>query len=185
MAVELERQMSVEEFDKWTLTVDHNYEFVGGEVIEVVSHSYASYVAARLLVRIGSYVEAHQLGYFTGADGGYHVGEERYIPDVGFISNQRHPQPPAETSINLPPDLAVEVVSPTDKERALRVKVTNYLAAGTTVWVVYPDEKRIYIHRPNQVVEIVNENQTISNEPTLPGFVLTVADLFHQKQNEP
>lgn len=181
MAIEIGNRMTVQEFDKWILLPENSqqqYEYVAGEALPVVSHSYSSYIAARFLMRIGIFVESNQLGYITGADGGYQVGNERYIPDVGFISGKRLSQPPHETYVPEAPDLVVEVVSPTDRTSTLQVKISNYLAADTTVWVVYPDEKTVYIHRPGQMVEIVYENGLAENEPKLPGFQLKMSDIF-------
>lgn len=51
-------------------------------------------------------------------------------------------------------DLAVEVKSPTDREMLMTIKVSNYLAAGTVVWAVYPDEGEIHVQRPRKGVSI-------------------------------
>lgn len=181
MAVQVRQRMTAAAFDEWVMlpeNAEQSYEFIGGEVVEVVSHSYSSYIAARFLIKIGVFVEAHELGYVTGADGGYKVGEERYLPDVGFISNMRQPEIPNEVYIPQSPDLAVEVVSPTDKERTLLVKISNYLAASTTVWVVYPDEREVHIHQTGKTVQIMGVGDTLSGGEVLPGFELAVSDIF-------
>lgn len=181
MAVEISNRMTVQKFDEWVLLPENDqqiYEYVRGEALPMVSNHYASYVAARFLIKMGAFVESNQLGYVTGADGGYKVGEERYIPDVGFISIKRQAEPSYDVYNPLAPDLVVEVVSPTDRASILQVKISNYLAAGTTVWVVYPEEKTVYIHRPGQSVDIVREAGTIKNEPKFPGFELKLSDIF-------
>lgn len=135
MVLNIKERVTVTAFETFIAEQsDKDYELIGGEIVEVVSHSFSSYIAARLLIKIGMFVEANQSGYVTGADGGYIVGDERYLPDVGFISGKRLSQPPHETYISLAPDLAVEVKSPTDREMLMTIKVSNYLAAGTVVW---------------------------------------------------
>ena len=175
----LRERVSVEKFEAFISTqTDKDFELIGREIIEVVSHSYASHIAAELLARIGIFVDDNQLGYYTGADGGYIVGDERYLPDVGFISNKRLKQPPSETYIPLPPDLAIEVKSPTDQERLLTIKVSNYLAAGTVVWVVYPDEQEIHVHRAGHSVYIYTVKDTLIDNNVLSGFSLDLKRIF-------
>ena len=153
-------------------------EYIGGDVIEVVSNSYASLTAARILARLLFYVDEHRLGYVTGADGGYIVSNKRYTPAVGFISKQKQPDPPRVTWIPYPPDLAVEVLSPSDGPADTRIKVVNYLQAGVTVWLVAPDHKQVEIFTPGQAVRQVGVEDTLDGGDVLPGFQLAVKDIF-------
>ena len=57
-------------------------------------------------------------------------------------------------------------------------KVRLYLEAGTVVWVIDPDFRRVSVHRPGRPVETLHETQELSGEPELPGFRVRVADLF-------
>ena len=177
------RLYSAEMFDNYAQRPENTgrrLELVGGEIIEVVSNNYASMIAAAILLEIGLHVKRGRLGYVTGADGGYIVAGERYIPDVGFISRQRQPEPCHDTWNPQAPDLAVEVLSPTDEERTLRIKVSNYLAAGTVVWVVDPNARTIEIHTPGQPVQVLIESDTLTAEGLFPGFALKLAEVFEQ-----
>lgn len=180
MATQLKQQMTVEAFDAWVeqLADDANYEYIAGEVVEVVSNNYSSQIAARILTFIGMYLINHSIGYVTGADGGYRVKGERYIPDVAFISKTRQSKPSHATYNPLAPDLAVEVVSPTDTEKLMLVKLSNYLASGTTVWIVYPTEKEVHIHRPGEGAAVLNVEHSLPGDDILPGFSLPVQDIF-------
>ncbi len=169
------------EFEAWALlpeNAERRLELVAGEVVSVVSNNYASAVAARILIRLGAYVEARELGYITGADGGYRVGEDRYIPDVAYISKGRQPQPSQEAYNPQPPDLAVEVLSPTDDLHVLRRKVTNYLAVGVTVWLVLPEERAVEVYVPGQPVQQLGAKDTLRGGELLPDFDLPVEDIF-------
>jgi Uma2 family endonuclease len=173
--------VTAKDFDEWALlpeNVEENYEFISGEIVAVVSNSYDSQVAALILVQILVYVRKKSLGWVTGADGGYQVGEERYIPDVGFLSVKRQPEPPRESYISMAPDLAVEVVSPTDSALNLRVKVANYLLAGSNVWMVDPDAKTVEVYQPGKTALILGADDTIPGGDALPGFSLPVTDIF-------
>ncbi len=173
--------MTAAEFEAWALQAENaeqRLELVAGEVVAVVSNNYASAVAARILIRLGAYIEKRKLGYLTGADGGYQVGEDRYIPDVAYISKQRQPQPSLEAYNPQPPDLAVEVLSPTDDARVVRRKVANYLAAGVTVWLVLPEERAVEVYAPGQPVQTLGEKDTLRGGELLPDFALPVKDIF-------
>lgn len=155
-------------------------ELVGGEIVEVVSNNYASMIAVWLAAKLIAFTEAQSLGRVTGADGGYQVAGERYIPDVGFITYPRQPEPCREAWNPLAPDLAVEVISLTDDERVLRIKVTNYLAAGTVVWVIDPEAQAIDIHTPGQPVQVLTADDTLNGGAILPGFTLAVRQIFER-----
>ena len=72
---------------------DRRFEYVEGEITEVVSNNYCSMVAARIAGEMFVYIKGTDLGYILGADGGFQVGEDRYIPDVSFISKRQQPTP--------------------------------------------------------------------------------------------
>jgi len=80
----------------------------------------------------------------------------------------------------IPPDLAVEVVSPSNRPGEIAKKVREYLAVGTLlVWVVYPERRTVVMHRPGQAGTItLGDADTIENLPELPGFRCPVADFF-------
>lgn len=154
-------------------------ELIGGELVDVVSNVHASRLAARILGALVAYLENNPIGDVTGADGGYCVGDDRYIPDVGYIARSRQPDPPLGAAYNpLPPDLAVEVLSPTDSLTAVMDKVVNYLAAGTLVWLVFPEGQEIKVYVPGQPVKSLSSVDTLSGGSLLPGFSLELKKLF-------
>jgi Uma2 family endonuclease len=167
-----------DEFIQLPSNADKSFEFIGGEIVEVVSNSYCSEIAANIMIELGGFVKRNKLGRMTSADGGYIVSGEKYIPDIAFISLARQPEPSHETYNPNPPDLVVEVVSPTDQEKNLLIKVANYLAAGTRVWVVRPDSQVIEDYTPGKPVKVTGNEGTISGGSILPGFVLAVKDIF-------
>ena len=180
MAVQIKRH-TIEEFDTWVAlpeNAERLFEFVGGEIVEVPSNPYSSYVSSRIIRRMGAFVEDHDLGYVTGKAGGYMVLGERYAPDVAYISRERQPELPEEGYNPNPPDLAVEVVSPSDDLKRLQIKVVNYLAAGTVVWVVYSETREVEIYAPGKAVKIVDINGVLDGGDVLPGFTLPVKEIF-------
>lgn len=174
--------ITVEEFDQMAelpANAARRLEYVGGEIVELVSNNYASAVASKINFFIQLYLTQHPVeGYVTGADGGYQVTGERYIPDVAFIAKSRQPALSHDTYNPNPPDLAVEVMSPTDRADELRLKVANYLTAGTTVWVVAPETKTVEVYTPGQRAYRVNIEHVLDGGDILPGLQIAVADIF-------
>jgi Uma2 family endonuclease len=180
MAVGTQRY-TVEEFERFIEepgNAERLFEFVGGEIVEVPSNPYGSHIAMRIARRLAAWVEDRQLGFVTGEAGGYIISGERYAPDVAYISKARQPRL-AERGYNPnPPELAVEVLSPSDQPGGMRVKLTNYLAAGTTVWVVDPERRVVEVHAPGQRAQIARIDGTLDGGEILPGFQLAVKDIF-------
>lgn len=161
-------------------------EFIQGEIIEVVSSWEPAELAGLFLGFILLFVRANRLGKVTGADGGYAVGDERVIPDVGFVRGERLPAS-LKGIVWFPgaPDLAVEVLSPSDRPQEMRLKLTNYLAAGTTVWVVDPELATVEVHTPGQAAQLVRAGETLTGGAVLPGFVLPLREIFDVPTNQP
>ncbi len=178
--------ITAEEFERLALlpeNADRRLELIGGDIVEVVSNNYSSIVASRISFFIQLYLMQHGVaGYVTGADGGYCVGDERYIPDVAFVSKSRQPAPSRDAYNAIAPDLAVEVLSPSDQQDVLRLKIVNYLAAGTTVWVVNPDNQTVEVYTPGQRAYRLGSADTLTGGDLLPGFALPVKDIFPQEE---
>jgi len=158
---------------------DKRFEWVGGEIVEVPSNTIVSEIAIQIAFLIKLFLHQNHLkGHVTGEAGGYQIGDERYAPDVAYVSPLRQEKMSPEPYNPNPPDLAVEVVSPHDRERHLSVKVANYLAAGVVVWVVYPDEKLVQVYAPGAAVKILYEKDTLEGGAVLPGFSVVVGEFF-------
>jgi Uma2 family endonuclease len=106
------------------------------------------------------------------------IGNERYIPDCAFVSRKRQAQPPPAAYNPIPPDLAVEVLSPSNTPDEIAIKVDNYLRAGTVVWVVNGDAQRVTVHRPDAAPKTSGIEDTLDGGDVLPGFTLPVRDIF-------
>jgi len=174
--------MAVEDFEAFTFmpeNADRLFEFIGGEVVEAPSNPYSSEVSSKIIYFLHQWMrDTNITGHVTGEQGGYRVSGERYAPNVAFISKARQPELAREGYNPNAPDLAAEVVSPTDSERLLKIKIANYLAAGTTVWAVYPETKEIEVYAPGEPVKVLDENATLDGGKALPGFKLAVQDVF-------
>jgi Uma2 family endonuclease len=158
---------------------DKLFELIDGERVQKM----ASFKPSQIAMRIGYYFNASVIpsgiGYITGADGSYILSEkDEFMPDVAYISKQRLPHPP-EREVLGAPDLAVEVKSPSDSKRQMRLKAEAYLRFGTQlVWLVFADEKVIEVYVPEQDVMVFTIEDTLDGGAVLPGFKLAVKDIF-------
>lgn len=173
--------VSVDEFYQFIQlpeNTDKRYELIAGEIVEVVSSNRSSGLASRFIYHLYGFAESHDLGHVTAPDGGYQFAGEQYIPDVAYISYERLPELTDDAYYAEPPELVVEVISPTDSQRKIMVKVGNYLAVGTTVWVVYPDDQVVHVYVPGEKVRILTKTDTLLGDPVLPGFELPLDRIF-------
>ncbi len=100
--------------------------------------------------------------------------------DVAYIAADLAARPATETTlIDGVPVLAVEILSPSDRQEEIDEKIDAYLQAGVAlVWVIHPPHRTVQIFRPGNEPELVNVRQELSAEPQLPGFRVAVAQLF-------
>jgi Uma2 family endonuclease len=174
-------RVSTTEYETFTglpENADRVFEFIGGEIIEVGSNPYSSEIASLISFFIRLFIRENGIvGRVTGEAGLYDVMGDRYAPDVAFIASA-DPLPYEQGYNPDPPQLAVEVISPSDRSSRLAVKVANYLAAGTVVWVVYPQEREVHVYAPGQRTRILGEGDVIDGGDVLPGFSLPVREIF-------
>ena len=129
-------------------------------------------------------MRAHKLGYVFGSQTGYRCFSVKKNlvrkPDVSCIMRGRFAgEVIPKGDITIPPDLAVEVVSPNDLYEAVEIKVDEYIKAGVRlVWVVCPATKSIMVRRPNKTVNFLDVNDSLSGEDVLPGFSCSVNEVF-------
>ena len=77
------------------------------------------------------------------------------------------------------PDFVVELRSPTDELPVLLSKMPEYIANGASIgWLIDPNTRRVYVYRPNEEVVVLENPESVSGEPLLPGFSLQMAELW-------
>jgi Uma2 family endonuclease len=159
---------------------DKTFELMDGEILEKMPNSaYNSEIAMNIGFFIKSYLLVNnKKGHVSGEGGGYHVGKDVYAPDIAYTSFERQPQLDQSGFNRLSPELAVEVVSPSDKQQEIVTKVGNYIAAGVVVWVVYPQSKEVAVHVSGQFVQTLGLEDTLQGGDLLPGFQLPIKQIF-------
>jgi Uma2 family endonuclease len=163
---------------------DKRLALIDGEIIEMASSSQKNAViAARTIYFLNAFVIPRDLGYATGADGGFTLDEHNARqPDVGFISKARHPELDG-VEFPIAPDLAVEVISSSESSKDVLKKVTRYIQAGTRlVWTVYPEDKTIYVWKASAEgglnAQSLKGDDLLDGGDVLPGFSLKVSEIF-------
>lgn len=170
---------------------DHRYELLDGRLVEKQMGAKAARVALILGTRMEIHAAANHLGLVFPGDAGYQIfGARRNRvrkPDLSFICTGRllNDDPP-EGHVLIPPDLAVEVISPNDLAYEVEQKIAEYLEAGIRLlWFIYPPARSVYVIHPNGQVSRLTVADTLTGEDVLPGFVCPVADLFWKPEAQP
>jgi Uma2 family endonuclease len=116
------------------------------------------------------------------------TGHARRKPDVSVLSFKRWPADkpfPKGDFIPAAPDLAVEVISPHEKNQTTLRKLREYFRAGVrTVWLVLPETEQVYVYSSVKDVRIVDRDDDLTGDPVVPGFRLPIAALFVPRPTE-
>lgn len=154
------------------------YEYVKGELVPMSPptrmHSKISVKVIRYLDR---HVDENQLGE-VHVEATFQVGERGLKPDVAFVST---PRLDGDENIGfpIPPDLAIEVVSPTDAQSRVVDKAFAYLNAGTRlVWVLEPRSQTVTVYRSERDITLLTREDALTGEDVVPGFTCPVSQLF-------
>jgi len=138
---------------------------------------------ATLAALLRNFVKPRKLGRVFGAETGIVVARNPdtvRAADAAFMSNERAAQVEDFTRfLDVPPDLVVEVVSPTDRWNEIDEKVTEYLDIGVRlVWVINPKTRSVHIYRPASDVRRLVEADVLDGADVLPGFLVPIKELF-------
>jgi Uma2 family endonuclease len=159
----------------------YKYELVDGEIIASPSGVYSSAVATRISYLLQMYTDKNPVGLVMGADVGIRLPDGNVrSPDVSVVRMEKLPggKPPRSFGA-FAPDLAVEVLSPSDSPRLVADKIGEYLQCGVSlVWLVDPDAKSVTIFRSLTDVRSLQSGDTITADPVLPGFSCAVERFF-------
>ncbi|OKH40753.1 hypothetical protein NIES2119_00070 [[Phormidium ambiguum] IAM M-71] len=107
----------------------------------------------------------------------------KYAPDASWIKLERwNSLSPEQQQKFAPicPDFVVELRSPSDNLKPLQEKMEEYMKEpGVQLgWLIDRKNRRVYIYRPNQAVEILDNPETISGDLVLPGFILNLSKVW-------
>lgn len=108
-------------------------------------------------------------------------------PDLAWVRRERWNALTREERKRFPPicpDFVVELRSPTDALRPLKKKMEEYIDNGAQLgWLIDPLERKFYVYRPQEAVEVLEDPETVSGDPVLPGFTLNVRALWVETED--
>ena len=164
---------------------DRSIELVEGEIIEMSKPSgLHGQITMLLSLKIANHVVENGLGIVTAADTGFIL--ERNLDgrdtvralDIAFLSSASVPAVLPDQLVDVAPDLAVEVISPSNKVADMHRKIRQLLAAGTKlVWIVYPETHTVEVHTQSGATTL-EDDESVSGGDVLPGFEIPVREIF-------
>lgn len=168
---------------------DTLFEVVNGEIVEKMGAGGLHHFTLKIILNIlDDFVRANNLGIVV-PDGLLYLLNKRgrgikgaRIADISFIRREKFPKNwNMEEPFPGAPDLAIEIMSPTDTTEETLQRVRDYLAAGTEqVWVFFPRQKEVHQHRRDvpETVRVYYEHERMDVAALFPGLETTVADFF-------
>ena len=162
----------------------YRYELVKGELRKMApAGSEHGVLTLRLAWRLAQHIEKHELGVFFAAETGFRIKSDPdtvRAPDVAFVRKERIP----DTGIPKgywqgAPDLAVEVISPSDTYVEVEDKVLDWIIAGASmVWVVNPRHRTVTVHNSLRDSTLLTEEDELNGGDVIEGFQCRVAEIF-------
>ena len=155
---------------------------------QVKDHAHG-WIIDNLSRRHSPYVHDRELGRLTYSQEGYDIsrvgaeGETIWAPDLGFVSTERLPIVREARRqgkyARLAPDLAVEVVSPSEGRTYVTEKVQRWLSAGTRLlWVIWPGSQTVEVWQGDEPMHSLSAPDRLDGLEVVPGFTMLVAELF-------
>ena len=166
----------------WEARSNRLFELYDGVLVEKTMSSFESFLAVRICVLLSNFITPRKLGIVLGADGMLQLvpGMIR-IPDASFIAMNKLPGKFSvqEPIASLVPDLAVEVLSRGNTREEMEGKLDEYFEVGVReVWYVDPRLKRVRVYETRTNLRELTEADTLESRVALPGFSLSLKELF-------
>jgi Uma2 family endonuclease len=163
---------------------DVKYELWDGKIIAMSpARPKHGVVIARLIHYLTTHIYENKLGEIFDGQTGFRLGIQHcFQPDISFVSGERMKlilPHGLDGMFQAAPDIAVEVLSPSDTITKSERKMQLYLAYGARLgWMIDTKNKIIRVYRPGQPFELLHGHQALTGNSVLPGFRVSLAKIF-------
>jgi len=172
----------------FTVPDDMLYEVVDGKIVEKLVGAYEGDIAGILYHFLRMFASTNRSGR-AFIEVIFCIDQARNLqrrPDVAFVSDARWPadrRPPKKVAVwDMVPDLAIEVVNPSNSAGEVLKKVHEYFKAGVrAVWIIYPEQEEVYVYASPARIQVLQVGQELDGGDLIPGFRLPVATLFEDE----
>jgi Uma2 family endonuclease len=166
------------------------YELIDGELVPMSPNGFEhGDIEVQVSLMFANHVRSRKLGKVVGGDVLFRLdssGRLARAPDIAFVRRERLRGIDLTVPFKGAPDLAVEIVSPSDSAGDVQRKVKTWLAHGTfAVLLIYPDSHSVVLWRDSGAVHLTGAGDIIDLDPALPGFRCQVRDLFPPPIDDP
>lgn len=173
------RRMSADEFESSPFAETH--ELIRGELYPILpAGTLHGIITSRLSAYLSFFTMENNLGEVTAAETGFKLINQSTVgADIGFIGKEKLAKFRVPISFfPTAPDLAVEVVSPSNSSEEISTKVEDYLKSGSRlVWIVYP-KRKVVVYRQSNTVSFLHETDELDGEDVIPNFRLSLEKIF-------
>jgi Uma2 family endonuclease len=140
------------------------------------------WIAMNIGAPLAFYVRQQGLGRVYAGDTGFHTARDPdtvRAPDMAFVRAERAGDKPGHRFFPGAPDLAVEILSPSDRAGEVLAKVHEWLDAGCrAVWLVDPRTRTVTVYRSRTQIAVFGVGQQLSGDDVVAGFQMPVAEIF-------
>lgn len=158
------------------------YELVDGRAREVPTGARHGRIGVRLIRMLGPHADGKG-ELFDSSTGFRMVSGNIRSPDVSYMMRHRLPEGPLPIGfLDGAPDLAIEIISPSEDEPDMARKVVEYLASGARqVWQIFPETRRVVVYESLDRVRSLGAGEQLDGGDVLPDFHCKVADLMPEE----
>ncbi|HXR08846.1 MAG TPA: Uma2 family endonuclease [Candidatus Acidoferrum sp.] len=160
----------------------HKYELLDGDLIMSPVHENHGAVCVEISMLIGAFVQRRKLGKVYDSSTGYRLTKDLLLsPDVSFVSNARLKKIRVAPDRFLAgaPDLAVEVLSPSDRMTQVNRKLEHYFEHGAKLaWLVNLPKQQVHIYTADSIEALTDLDDVLTGGAVLPGFKCKLRRIF-------